>query len=229
MRTPVVLVAGQGQTEDVVDVLADRSGTVVVRHRFDGQVVVRSVSTREATSEWPLELTRGCVACTVRDDLLVLLRRLHRRSEVERIVVHLMPWLEPEPVCWAINNVRVRVGPGYVDGPAARDVRIEAVVTCVDSANWLSQAVGDDELDDGRTVAQVVVGQAEFADVLVLSRPEPKTLAALRRLAPLSRITIGTARVEVALANLESDTRRGRSDNPHDPLLAGEPLAGSRR
>ena len=223
MRTPVVLVAGQGQTEDVVDVLADRSGTVVVRHRFDGQVVVRSVSTREATSEWPLELTRGCVACTVRDDLLVLLRRLHRRSDVQRIVVHLMPWLEPEPVCWAINNVRVRVGPGYVDGPAACDVRIDAVVTCVDSAHWLQQAVGDDELDDGRTVAQVVVGQAEFADVLVLSRPEPKTLAALRRLAPLSRITIGTARVEVALANLESGTRRGRSDNPHDPLLAGEP------
>ena len=110
MRTPVVLVAGQGETEDIVDVLADSTGTVVVRHRFDGQVVVRSVSTLDATSESPLELTRGCVACTVRNDLLILLRRLHRRSDVQRIAVVLMPWLEPEPVCWAINNVRVRVG-----------------------------------------------------------------------------------------------------------------------
>ena len=223
MRTPVVLVAGQGETEDIVDVLADRTGTVVVRHRFDGQVVVRSFSTREATSEWPLELTRGCVACTVRDDLLVLLRRLHRRSEVQRIVVVLMPWLEPEPVCWAIDNIRVRVGPGYIDGPAARDVRVAAVVTSVDAPTWVSQALGDADLDDGRTVAQVVVGQAEFADVLVLSGPEPKTLAVLRRLAPLSRITVGTSRVEMALDNLESDTRRGRSSLPHDPLLAGQP------
>lgn len=223
MRTPVVLVAGQGRTEDIADVLADRTGTVVVRHRFDGQVVVRSVSTRGARSEWPLELTRGCVACTVRDDLLVLLRRLHRRSDVCRIVVHLMPWLEPEPVCWAINNVRVRVGPGYIDGPAGRDVRIEAVVTCVDSANWLPQALGDDELDDGRTVAQVVVGQAEFADALVLTEPDRATLAVLRRLAPRARMTVGADRVEMALDHLELDTRRGRSDNPHDPLLAGQP------
>ena len=223
MRTPVVLVTGQGATEDIADVLADSTGTVVVRHQFDGQVVVRSVSTLDATSEWPLELTRGCVACTVRDDLLVLLRRLHRRSDVHRIVVVLMPWLEPEPVCWAIDNIRVRVGPGYVDGPAARDVRVAAVVTSVDAPTWLSQALGDADLDDGRTVAQVVVGQAEFADVLVLSRPEPKTLAVLRRLAPLARITVGTARVELALDNLESDTRRGRSSLPHDPLLAGQP------
>ncbi|WP_102141742.1 ribosome hibernation factor-recruiting GTPase MRF [Mycobacterium hubeiense] len=223
MRTPVVLVCGQGDTGGVVDVLTERQGTVVVTHRFDGQVVLRSVTARGETSEWPLELKKGCVACTVRDDLLVLLRRLHRRSDVRRVVIHLMPWLEPEPVCWAINNVRVRVGPGYIDGPAARDVHIEAVVTCVDPTHWLTQALGDDELDDGRTVAQVVVGQAEFADALVLTEPEPRTLAVLRRLAPRARLTVGSARVEMALANLEPDSRRGRSDNPHDPLLAGEP------
>lgn len=223
MRTPVVLVCGQGDPDGVADALALSTGTVVVRHQFDGHVVVRSVGARQDTSEWPLEVTNGCVACTVRNDLLVLLRRLHRRSDVRRIVVHLMPWLEPEPVCWAINNVRVRVGPGYIDGPAARDVRIDAVVTCVDSANWLRQAVGDDELDDGRTVAQVVVGQAEFADALVLTEPDRTTLAALRRLAPRARMTVGADRVEMSLDHLEPDTRRGRSDNPHDPLLAGEP------
>jgi G3E family GTPase len=196
---------------------------VVVTHRFDGQVVVRTVATRGTESDWPLELANGCVACTVRNDLLVLLRRLHRRNDVQRIVVHLMPWLEPEPVCWAINNVRVRVGPGYIDGPAARDVYIDAVMTCVETANWLSQALGDDELDDGRTVAQVVVGQAEFADALVLTNPDPKTLSVLRRLTPIARITVGPDRIETALANLEPDTRRGRSAIPHDPLLAGEP------
>jgi G3E family GTPase len=223
MRTPVVLVCGQGDADGVADVLTQESGTVVVRHRFDGQVVVRSVSTREGMSQWPMEVANGCVACTVRDDLLVLLRRLHRRADVRKIAVILMPWLEPEPVCWAINNVRVRVGPGYFDGPAARDVRVEAVVAAVDTPTWLNQALGDDELEDGRTAAQVVVGQAEFADVLVLTEPESKTLSVLRRLAPRARITVGTDRLEMALHHLEPDARRGRSSLPHEPLLTGQP------
>ncbi|MGV9800093.1 ribosome hibernation factor-recruiting GTPase MRF [Mycobacterium sp. NPDC003449] len=223
MRTPVVLVAGQGDTDGVVEELGRAPGTVVVRHTYDGQVVLRTVGNGAASSDWALELAHGCVSCTVRDDLLVLLRRLHRRSDVTRIVVRLMPWLEPEPVCWAIENVRVRVGPGYIDGPAARDVDIDAVIGCLDTPAWLPQALGEDELDDGRTVAQVVVGQAEFADVLVLTQPETTTLAVLRRLSPRARITVGPERVELALAHLEPDSRRGRADGPHDPLLAGQP------
>jgi G3E family GTPase len=223
VRTPVVLIAGQGDTDGVATELSRRPGTVLVRHIFDGQVVLRTVSDGHGTSELALELAHGCVTCTVRDDLLILLRRLHRRGDVKRIVVQLMPWLEAEPVCWAINTVRVRVGPGYIDGPASRDVDIEAVVTCLDAAVWLPQSVGDEELPDGRTIAQVVVGQAEFADVLVLDAPEATTLAVLRRLAPRARITVGPDRVELALAHLEPDSPRGRTATPHDPLLAGEP------
>jgi G3E family GTPase len=212
MRTPVVLICGQGDSDGVAEVLAQQTGTVVVSHRFDGQVVLRVVSTRWDMSQWPLEVTNGCVACTVRDDLMALLRRLHLRSDVRRIAVHLMPWLEPEPVCWAIAN-----------GPVATDVRVDAVVSTIDTTNWLEQALGADELDDGRTVAQVVVGQAEFADVLVLTRPEPRTLSVLRRLSPRSRVTVGTDRLAAALRHLEPDARRGRSNHPHEPLLAGQP------
>jgi G3E family GTPase len=227
MRTPVVLVAGQGDTDAVTGALLRRPGTLVVEHRFDGHVVRRTTATLRrgelTTTEDALELAHGCVACTIRNDLLVLLRKLHRRDDVDRIVVHLAPWLEPEPICWAINYTRVRVGPGYADGPAARDVTIVGVVTYVDASDWLPQALADDELTDGRTVAQVVVGQAEFADLVVLSHPEPVTLAVLRRLAPRARITAGLDRVELALSHLESDSRRGRSDHPHGPLLAGLP------
>jgi G3E family GTPase len=227
MRTPVLLVTGQGDTDAVVGTLIRQRGTLVVEHRFDGQVVRRTLSELRdgdlRTSEYPLELARGCVSCTIRNDLLVLLRQLHRRDDVDRIVVHAAPWLEPEPICWAVNHVRVRVGPGYVDGPAARDVSIEAVVNCVDAHRWAPDAVGDGELVDGRTVAQVLVGQAEFADVQVLSEPEPTVLAVLRRLAPRARITVGAERVAMALRHLDAASRRGRETNPHDPLLAGEP------
>jgi G3E family GTPase len=227
MRTPVVLVAGQDGTDAVTGTMLRRPGTVVVEHRFDGQVVRRTVVRLRdgdlVVAEEALELAHGCVACTIRNDLLVLLRKLHRRDDVQRIVVHLAPWLEAEPICWAINHTRVRVGPGYFDGPAARDVVITGVVTCVDTIDWLGQALSEDELSDGRTVAQVVVCQAEFADVLVLNHPDPATLAVLRRLAPRARITVGVERVEMALANLDPDSRRGRSDHPHAPLLAGLP------
>jgi G3E family GTPase len=226
----VVLVAGQKDTDSVVGALLRSPGTVVVEHRFDGHVVRRTMAMlgdgELTTGETGLELAHGCVSCTIRDDLLVLLRKLHRRDDVDRIVVHLAPWLEPELICWAINHVRVRVVPGYVDGPAAQDVSIAAVVTCVDSSAWIGQALGDAELDDGRTVAQVVVAQAEFADVAVLNHADPFVAAALRRLSPRARLHVGAdgiEDIEDIVANLFRDARRGDSDDPYGPLLAGQP------
>ncbi|ASW87631.1 GTP-binding protein [Mycobacterium intracellulare] len=232
MRTPVILVAGQRDTDAVVGAMLQTPGTLVVEHRFDGHVVRRTTATLSdgvlTSTENGLELAHGCVSCTIRNDLLVLLRRLHRRDDVDRIVVHLAPWLEPEPICLAIKHVRVRVAPGYIDGPAALDVAIAAVVTCVDSAAWLDQALGEEELDDGRTHAQVVIGQAEFADVVVLDRANPFVAAVLRRLSPRARVRVGAGGIEDALNNLYRDARRGRSDDPHGPLLAGQPPLESR-
>lgn len=226
-RTPVIVVAGQELTDGVCEGLLKESGTIVVKHRYDGQVVVRSACVHRGiephVSEWPMELVNCCVDCTTRDDLLILLRRLHRRDDVRRIVVHLAPWLEPEPVCWAINNVDVHVGPGYIDGPAARDVRIQAVVSTVATSHWLDDALSADEFEDDRPVAQVVVGQAEFADVLVLSAPERKTQAVLRRLSPRALIVVGVDLVNQALAAVDSNCRRGGDHDPHAPLLSGEP------
>jgi G3E family GTPase len=232
MRTPVMLVAGQKDTDPVVGALLRTPGTLVIEHRFDGHVVRRTMVTLQhgvlTTAEAGLELAHGCVACTIRNDLLVLLRQLHRRDDVDRVVVHLAPWLEPEPICLGINHVRIRVAPGHVDGPAALDVSIAAVVTCVDSSVWLRQALGHAQLDDGRTCAQVVVGQAEFADVVVLNRADPFVAGVLRRLSPRARIRVGADGIEHALDDLVPDARQGRSDDPHGPLLAGQPPLDSR-
>ncbi|MDZ4235502.1 MAG: GTP-binding protein [Dietzia sp.] len=216
MRTPVVVATGQGDMDDIADVLLAGAGTALVEHRFDGHVVHRRTTTVQrgvtVTADAVLELAHGCVSCTVRYDLLEHLRSLHRRADVDRIVVRLGPWMEPEPVCFAITH-----------SPTARDVSVSAVVASVDTSTWLLQAVGEDELDDGRTAAQVVVAQVEFADVVVLTGPHPETLAVCRRLAPKARITVGTGRFDLALDHLESDAPRGRSDHPHGPLLAGQP------
>ncbi|MEZ0341636.1 GTP-binding protein [Mycobacterium sp. pV006] len=215
MRTPVIVVAGQGDVDEVVGALLD-DGTAVVEHWFDGHVVHRRTTLMQgpmpATAAEVLELTNCCLSCTVRNGLIQHLRRLHRRPDVTRIAVRLMPWMEPEPVCYSIMH-----------SAAGCDVTVCAVVTPVDSATWLTQALGDDELDDGRTVAQVVVAQVEFSDVVVLNGPDPETLAVARRLAPRARVTVGTDRLHLALANLEPDARRGRGDDPYASLLTGQP------
>ncbi len=216
MRTPVVIVAGQNDTQGIGEVLLEGVGTALVEHRFDGHVVHRRTTMLQRgnviAADAVLELAHGCVSCTVRYDLLEHLRLLHRRPDVDRIAVRLGPWMEPEPVCFAIAH-----------SPTAREVSVCAVVTHVDTQRWLNQAIGEDELDDGRTTAQVVVGQVEFADVVVLETPDPVTVDVCRRLAPKARITVGTGRLDLVLAHLHSDARRGRSDHPHDPLLAGQP------
>ncbi|MEE3062973.1 MAG: GTP-binding protein [Actinomycetota bacterium] len=232
MRTPVILVAGQQGTDTVAAALLRTPGTLVVEHRFDGDAVQRTMTTLQrglsTTSEAKLELDHGCPSCTIRNDLLVLLRQLHRCDGVDRIVVQLAPWLEPEPICIAIHHVRVRVAPGYIDGPAALDVSIAAVVACVDSSVWLRQVLGDAVLDDGRSRAQVVACQAEFADLVVLNHGDPLLAAILRRLSPRARIHVGADGIEHALDNLYRDARRGQSDDPHAPLLAGQPPLDSR-
>lgn len=227
MRTPVVLVAGQGDTDAVTQMLLRRRGTLAVTHRVEGHVVVRSLTMLRngapSTSDYALELSHGCVSCTIRNDLLALLRRIHRRPDVDRVVVHLGRWLEPQPICWAIEHVQVSLGPGYARGPAARDVRIAGVVCSLDSARWLDQALGDDVLADGRTVAQVAVAQAECADLLVAPDLDPVAAAVLCRLNPRASVVPDWHGVEDALTDLGHGPLRGHGHDPLGPLLEGEP------
>ena len=67
MRTPVILVAGQSHTDPVVGALLRSPGTLVVEHRFDGQVVCRKTAMLSGgvltSDETGLELAHGCVSC----------------------------------------------------------------------------------------------------------------------------------------------------------------------
>ncbi|QTJ68242.1 GTP-binding protein [Rhodococcus sp. ZPP] len=237
-RTPLVLVSGWSGPTDTVARSLLRDDTVVVHHDLDlvhEGVVRRTVTTmesgRERTRVGILELAHGCISCTLREDLLPLLRRLHARSSVQRIVLHLDRRLEPEAVCWAIEHVVVSGVVGQLDGTASRDVRVEAVITCIDAQSWLDDATGDEALDDDRTVAQVAVGQVDFADALVVSGSagdgwqQARLHAVLARLAPGAPIAwdVDGLDVERLLMEIPSGARRGELTNAHSPLLRGQP------
>ena len=233
MRTPVILVAGQTDTDPVVGVLLAPPGTVVVEHRFDGHVVRRTLVTAAA---WRVDDRRrlgsnsrmaACHAPSVKTCWCCCVSCTAATTSTGSWCTWRHGW-NPNRSAWPSTTSESAWRPGYVDGPAALDVSIAAVVTCVDTSVWLGQALGDAGLDDGRTQAQVVVGQAEFADVVVLNRADPFAAAVLRRLSPRARIRVGADGIEHALDYLYSDARRGRSDDPHGPLLAGQPPLDSR-
>ncbi|MEV4158168.1 GTP-binding protein [Nocardia salmonicida] len=251
-RTPVVLLAGfsgpaMGGVEHIAETLSADAGTVVVHHdlaELREGVVRRTVRTAGNVSTTVLELAHGCVSCTLRADLLPMLCTLATRDHVERIVLALDPGIEAEALCHAIANVVVTGVADRVNGPAGRSVRIESVLTCLDGQQWLADATGDEVLadrglgsaDDERTVAQVAVGQVDFADALVVLAAGVDALdrerlgAVLDRLAPAAPIAwldglpgFDAMKIGALLTRVPADSRRGRIFDAHAPLLRGQP------
>jgi G3E family GTPase len=194
-------------------------GEGVVRRRL------RSVGAEETEV---LELAHGCVSCTLREDVLPLLRRLSGRPDVHGIVLHLDPVMEPESVCWALDSV-------------AELITVEAVLTVIDEDTWLSDATSDSELaevdrdlgvtpDEERTLAQLAVGQVTFADAVIINgrAADPwlaaRVAAVLDRLAPAApRARLDTVDLPALLAAIPPSARRGEIDDAHAPLLRGAP------
>ncbi|MCT2585565.1 ribosome hibernation factor-recruiting GTPase MRF [Actinophytocola gossypii] len=235
-RVRLVVVAGLARdaTGAVCDQLLHAApGVEVVHHDLRGLrdgVVHRRTRTTTDESAKTLELAHGCVSCTLREDVLPLLARLARRAGTRRIVLHLDPAVEPEPVCAELATL-------------ADLVRVEAVLAVVDEGTWLADATSElcmDELahrgldvlpDDDRGLAQVAVNQVAFADAVVLTgRAEDRwtaarTAAVLDRLvpaAPRARPDTGHA-VLALLADLPPTALRGRVEGAHAPLLRGAP------
>ncbi len=181
-----------------------------------------------------VELTHGCVSCTLREDLLPQLLELAGRTS--RVVLHLDPAMEPEQVCWALLHVLID------DAPITDTLDLRGVITALDPGTWFDDATGDAALPerglvdpggradgaDERTVAQVAVGQAEFADLLVHTGSADawelaRTNAVLTRLTPAARVRLADLRDQVFLADLPADARRGRPDDVHAAQLRGRP------
>ncbi|MFD0926650.1 ribosome hibernation factor-recruiting GTPase MRF [Williamsia deligens] len=254
-RTPVFVVAGLDPVAvDAVATGLAAPGTAIVHHdlvEVSLGVITRTVRQVDAdgctqTRVSRIDLDHGCVSCALRHDLLPTLRALHRRTNVDRIVVALDPLIEPEPLCWAIDAVDVVGVPGQVDGPASRDVRVEAVIGCIAAGTWLEEATGDltlpeagfdsGDAGDERTLSQVAVGHVAFADALVVHGAAVANWdaavfgAVIRRLAPDVPVVmeapgrpLDEKLVALLLSAMPLGARRDRSVGPFDPLLAGQP------
>ena len=140
---------------------------------IDAELVRRGDQALARTSERLIELSNDCICCTLREDLLLEVGRLAAAGRFDAVVIESSGISEPMPVA-ATFEVRT------ADGQSLADVtRLDAMVTVVDAERFLAELRSVDDLagrglaagpDDDRSLADLLIEQVEFADVLVVNK-----------------------------------------------------------
>ncbi|GAA3953388.1 GTP-binding protein [Allohahella marinimesophila] len=172
---------GAGKTTVLKHILNNRHGlrvAVIVNDmseiNIDAQQVANGISLSRA-DETLVEMSNGCICCTLREDLLLEVRKLAEENRFDYLLIESSGVSEPLPVAETFT---------FADesGATLSDVaRLDTMVTVVDAVNFLHDFEAAESLedagegideDDERSVTDLLTDQVEFSDVILISKTD---------------------------------------------------------
>jgi G3E family GTPase len=183
-KLPVTVLSGflgAGKTTVLSHILNNREGkrvAVIVNDmseiNIDSAVVQNEVSLNRS-EEKLVEMSNGCICCTLREDLLEEVNNLAKEERFDYLVIESTGISEPLPVAETFTFADE-------EGVSLSDIAdLDTMVTVVDAVNFLKdyeeakylqdtgESLGD---EDERSVADLLVDQVEFADVILISKTD---------------------------------------------------------
>lgn len=193
-QLPVTVLSGflgAGKTTVLSHILNNREGkkvAVIVNDMSEINIDAATVQNEVTLShqeEKLVEMSNGCICCTLREDLLLEVTKLAKDGRFDYLVIESTGISEPLPVAETFTFADE-------DGVSLSDVaKLDTMVTVVDAVNFLQdydeakylqdsgESLGE---EDERSVADLLVDQVEFADVILVSKTDLAADADIQRL-----------------------------------------------
>ncbi|BDR12883.1 zinc metallochaperone GTPase ZigA [Vibrio sp. STUT-A11] len=204
---------GAGKTTVLSHILNNREGkrvAVIVNDmseiNIDSATVKNEVSLNHK-EEKLVEMSNGCICCTLREDLLIEVTKLAKEGRFDNLVIESTGISEPLPVAETFT---------FADenGVSLSDVAIlDNMVTVVDAVNFLRDYEAAQSLretgehlgeEDHRSVSDLLIDQVEFADVILISKTDLARTEEVERLKAILRTLNTHARI-IAIQNGQVD------------------------